>query len=259
MAKPSQILSPGPNTPLGYQALLVSLTKTTKTISHECFLEPSHVGGRLPISRVTRALASLRRWHSNIPSHFHWKSSLPHQHRRAVCLLHLRFQATVTTLTRPFLLFITARSTDAMIPAKRALYEQMSNSCIEASEVAVSILRRMREDQTLSSLILFDSHFIGEVIGILIMALQNLGGTERQAMVQFCLETFRSMEKVGWCERLSSEVETTVQESGILETSLIQPAQPLAPLEPFDSRVVGTVPQMASETDMSGFSEYTEL
>lgn len=230
-----------------------------KTISHECFLEPAHVGGILPISRVTRSLASLRRWHSNIPSHFHWDSSLPPQHRRAVCLLHLRFQAAIISLNRPFLLFIVGRSTDAMIPAKRSLYEQMSNTCIEAAEATVKILRRMREDQTLSSLILFDSHLIGEVIGILIMALQKFGGTERQGMVRFCLETFRAMEKVGWSERLASEVETTVQESAVLETRSTQPAQPLQSLEPLDPRGPGAAPHIVRDTAMGGFSEYNEL
>ena len=144
-----------------------------------------------------------------------------------------------------------------MIPAKRALYEQMSNTCIEAAEAAVAILRRMREDQTLSSLILFDSHFIGETIGILIMAVQKLGGSERQEMVQFCLDTFRAMEKVGWCERLSSEVEMTVQESKVLEMRTMHPAQPLQTLGPFDPRAVGAA--LASDSDLGTYSEYTEL
>lgn len=146
-----------------------------------------------------------------------------------------------------------------MIPAKRSLYEQMSNTCIEAAEATVKILRRMREDQTLSSLILFDSHLIGEVIGILIMALQKFGGTERQGMVRFCLETFRAMEKVGWSERLASEVETTVQESAVLETRSTQPAQPLQSLEPLDPRGPGAAPHIVRDTAMGGFSEYNEL
>lgn len=258
MINHEQILSPGTNTPLSYQALLVSLTRLTKTISHECFLEPAHVGGRLPISRVTRSLTSLRRWYSKLPSHLQWDSSLHPQHRRAVSLLHLRFQAAIISLTRPFVLFIAARSTDSMIPAKRSLYEQISNTCIEAAEAAVKIIRCMRDDHTLSSLVLFDCHSIGEVIGILIMALQELGGTEHQAMLQSCVDTFRAMERIGWCERLFPEVETTVQESGVLHSRTMQPTQPPRPPE-LGPSVVGTARQFTGGSELASLSDYPEL
>ncbi|PKS06130.1 hypothetical protein jhhlp_007447 [Lomentospora prolificans] len=258
-AATEQILSPGPNTPLGYQVLLVSLTRMIKTISHECFLEPAHVGGRLPISRVTRSLASLRRWHAKIPNHFRWDSSLHPQHRRAVSILHLRFWATTVWLTRPFLLFMVAKSTDGMIAAKKAVYEQMSNTCIEAAEAAVNILKRMHEDQTLSSLVLFDSHCIGEIIGILIMALQLVGGAERQSMLQFCIQVFRSMEKTGWCERLSPEVEETVQESGFLQPGTLQPAPLLRHAESLDSRTTGVAPHIGAANDIAAFLDFPDL
>ena len=222
----------------------------TKTIGHECFLEPAHMGGRLPISRVTKALASLRRWHSKIPAHLQWDSSVNPQHRRAVPLLHLRFWATVISLVRPFLLFTVARSTDTTVPAKRILYEQMSNTCIEAAESAVKILRRMREEQTLSSLVLFDSHFIGEVMGILIMALQKRSNVEHQGMLQFCLETFRGMEKVGWCEKLSPELESTVHASGVL---------PPGPLQPLHPNTTGVGLGVTGGSDIVSMSDYQDM
>ncbi|SPO07712.1 uncharacterized protein DNG_10407 [Cephalotrichum gorgonifer] len=253
------ILGPGPNTPLDYQALLVSLTRMSKMISHECFLEPAHVGGRLPISRVTRSLAALRRWYDGIPTHLRWDSSLHPQHRRAVSILHLRFWLANMSLTRPFLLFMVTRSSDTMIPGKRMLYEQMSNTCIEAAEAAVNVIRRMREDQTLSSLLLFDSNTIGEVMDVLIMALQKLGGTVRQAMLQFCIETFRTMEKIGWCERLSAEFETMIPESGVMQPRALPPAQPMQAIGQLNPYTPRATPHIPGENETPAFTDYHDM
>lgn len=231
-----QILGPGPNTPLGYQALLVSLIQLRKKVNHECFLEPAQSGGRLPIRRVTRCLASLRQWLDGVPTHLRWDTSLHPQHRRAVALLHLRFATAMISVTRPFLLFaVKVRSTNsvgAMSPVKRKIYEQMSNTCIESAESAVQILKRMREDNTLSSLMLLDCQCITEVVWILILALQKLGGAERHDMLRYCLDTLNSMEKVGWAEKVAPELEARVHESGVLEHGAVQPAQPLQSLWP---------------------------
>ncbi|KAK3323139.1 fungal-specific transcription factor domain-containing protein [Cercophora scortea] len=216
-----QILDPGPNTPLGFQALFVTLVQLRKRISHECFLEPAQIGGRLPISRVTSCLAALKAWQASVPTHLRWDSSLHPQHRRAVSLLHLRYWTSIISITRPFLLFTVthAASTHSlpMIPAKRMLYEQMSATCIEGAEAGVMILRGMRAAGTLSSLILLDCHCIGEVMWILIHALQKHGGKERQGMLRFCLETLKGMEMVGWCEKVAPELEARVLESGVLD------------------------------------------
>ncbi|KAK3367743.1 fungal-specific transcription factor domain-containing protein [Podospora didyma] len=220
-----QILDPGPNTPLGFQALLVSLVQLRKKISHECFLEPAQVGGRLPISRVTRCLAELRRWlDEDVPSHLRWDSSLHPQHRRAVSTLHLRYWTSVIHLTRPFLLFTVANrsSSNTMIPAKRKLYDQMSNTCVSGAEAAVQILRRMRDERTLSSVMLLDCHCIGEVAWVLILALQKRGSgrsgnvEHRQELLRFCLDTLKGMERIGWCEKVWPEFEARVNESGVL-------------------------------------------
>lgn len=242
----TQILSPGPNTPLGYQALLVSLIQLRKKISHECFLRPAHVGGRLPISSVTNCLGALRHWLDTVPSHLrHNSASLHPQHRRAVSLLHLRFWTAVIALTRPFLLFLIAKSSSSSPsstsspaeghgnangngaappppPVKRHIYEQMSSSCIEAAEAGVQVVRSMREDGTLSSLMLLDCHCVGEIMWILILALQRHGGTERQEMLRFCLETLKGMDQVGWCEKVAPELEARVRESGMLESGAMQ-------------------------------------
>ena len=121
-----------------------------------------------------------------------------------------------------------AAGKNAMGPARKVLYEKLSKTCVAAAEAVVGILRRMREDRTLSSLILFDCNCIGEAIDVFIMALQRSGDAEGegQAMLRFCWETFKGMEQVGWCEKLSPEFEATVHESGFLEPNMTsQPEQ----------------------------------
>jgi len=142
-----------------------------------------------------------------------------------VSLLHLRFWTAIISLTRPFLLFLVAKPADAMIPVKRHIYEQMSNSCIEAAEAAVEVIKAMREDKTLSSLMLLDVQCIGEVMWILILAVQQRGGTERQDMLRFCLDTLKGMEMVGWCEKVAPELEARAHESGVLELAALQLVQ----------------------------------
>ncbi|EER29323.1 Fungal specific transcription factor, putative [Coccidioides posadasii C735 delta SOWgp] len=212
-----QIMDPGPNMPLGYQALSSSLVRLRKRISYTCFIEPAQVGGRLPISRVTESLNDLKSWLDNAPPYLHWDSSHPPQHRRPVLVLHLRYWSSVISVTRPFLLFTVSRPSTIVVPAKRACYEELSGKCIEAAELSVQILKRMVDDRGLSSRILFDCHCIGEVMWILILAVQKLGRPEHQDMLRFCLETVTSMERIGWCEKISPELEARIHESGALE------------------------------------------
>ncbi|RQM07415.1 hypothetical protein DH86_00003209 [Scytalidium sp. 3C] len=192
-----QVLDPGPNMPLGYQALLAELVRLRKKISFDCFLEPAHVAGRLPISRVTKSLSALKQWADSVPTYLSWDSSLPIQHRRSVSILHLRYWISIISVTRPFLLFSISRMGSVTVPAKRKWYQELSDTCIEAAERSVGIIKRMREDQTLSSLMLLDCHCIGEIIWILLLALRKLGKPEHQTMLRFCLDTMTSMEQIG--------------------------------------------------------------
>ncbi|RFU27192.1 hypothetical protein B7463_g9148, partial [Scytalidium lignicola] len=224
---------PGPNMPLSYQALSVALTRLRKKISHECFLEPAHVGGRLPISRVTQSLSALKKWSDSVPAYLDWDSSLPPQHQRSVAILHLRYWTSIISVTRPFLLFTISNTAPITVPAKKKCYQELSDTCIEAAERSVQIIKRMREDETLSSLILLDCHCIGEVMWILILALQKLGRIEHQGMLGFCLETVTEMEKIGWSEKVTPEFEARIHESGVLESVLLQ--QPEMQHNPPDS------------------------
>ena len=197
-----------------------------------------------------------------MPTHLRCDSSIHPQHRRAVSLLHLRFWTAVISLTRPFLLFLVAKPADGMLPVKRHIYEQMSSSCIEAAESGVQVLRGMRADKTLSSLMLLDCHCVGEIMWILILALQKRGGTEHQDMLRFCLDTLKSMDKVGWCEKVAPELEARVHESGVLDEAalqLVQQQHPQAALWPegVPSQLVDSAVSVAVQAQgLPGSSEY---
>ncbi|KAK2781492.1 hypothetical protein FQN52_001602 [Onygenales sp. PD_12] len=212
-----QIMNPGPNMPLGYQALSVSLVQLRKKISYKCFVEPARVGGRLPISRVTECLSSLKSWLDNAPTYLSWDASHPPQHRRPVSLLHLRYWNYVISVTRPFLLFTVSRPPTLTMPAKQECYEELSGKCIEAAERTVQIVKCMMDDQTLSSRTLLDCHCITESMWILILAVQKMGRADHQDMLRLCLQAMNSMDRIGWCEKVSLELEARVYESGALE------------------------------------------
>ncbi|EAA61190.1 hypothetical protein AN7061.2 [Aspergillus nidulans FGSC A4] len=212
-----QVMDPGPNMPLGYQSLCVSLVRIRKKIGQSCFVVPAQAGGRLPIRQVFESLNALRTWFDEIPQYFSREASQPPQHRRAVSILHLRYWSSVIFVTRPFLLYTVSRPAAIKEPAKARCYEEISRKCIEAAEQSVDIFKRMVKEQTLSSRILFDCHCIGEAMWILILAVQKLGLEKHRQMLQLCLETVRGMEQFGWCEKVAPELEARVHESGIMQ------------------------------------------
>jgi hypothetical protein len=226
--------------PAAYAPFSVALARLRKRISHVCFSEPAHVGHRLPIRTVTDSLSRLKRWLDSTPAQLRWNASLAPQHRRSVAVLNLRYYISIITVTRPFLLFTVVRRDALLDPAgsssaaKRRVYLELSGTCIEAAERSCAILQRMAEDDTFSSRTLFDVACIGEVIWVLILALQQRGAVgcggagagwttpgkkeEYRRMLLFCQEVLGSMERLGWCERIVPELEARIVESGVLDS-----------------------------------------
>ncbi|KAL2861189.1 Zn(II)2Cys6 transcription factor [Aspergillus lucknowensis] len=212
-----QVMDPGPNMPLGYQALCVSLVRLRKKIGQSCFVVPAQAGGRLPIRQVFDSLNALRAWVDEIPHYLSREASQPPQHRRPVSILHLRYLSSVIFVTRPFLLYTVSRPSGVKESSKAQCYEEISRRCIEAAEQSVDLFKRMVEDRTLSSRILFDCHCLGETMWILILAVQKLGQERHRQMLQLCLKMLRGMEQFGWCEKVAPELEARLLESGIMQ------------------------------------------
>ncbi|KAL1850324.1 hypothetical protein Plec18170_007019 [Paecilomyces lecythidis] len=212
-----QILDPAPNVPLGYQALSVSFVQLRKKISFECFLEPTHIGGRLPISRVTQSLTALKTWLDKVPRHLRWDSSVSPQHLRSISVLHLRYWSSIISITRPFLLFSVTQPEKMTPAAKRKCYDQLSATCIEAAEMLIRILQRMQNENALSSVTLNDCYCAGEAMWILVLALQRRHNSKHQDQLRTCVQIVSNMEKIGWCEKILPDIEARVRESGVLD------------------------------------------
>lgn len=129
-------------------------------------------------------------------------------------------------VTRPFLLYAVVRAADLQQQTnavKRKWYAELSYSCIRASESAVLVLKRMMEYKNLSSLVLFDSGCIQELVQILTLSKYKWNATSCQENIETCLKAIRSMEPVGWCSKILPEIEALVNESvGVEETETVQ-------------------------------------
>ncbi|KAJ5781046.1 hypothetical protein N7457_006206 [Penicillium paradoxum] len=212
-----QILDPSPNMPQGFQTLAVSLVQLHKRVNLESFLEPCHGGGRLPINLVTQSITTLKRWLENVPFHLRWDCPVPPQHFRSIAVLHLRYWSSVLSISRPFLLLSVTKSGEIDSAMRIKCYDKLSNACIEAAEMSIRILQRMKEMSVLSSLTLNDAHCAGEAMWILILALRKAQSAKHQDMLRTCLSVLDSMERVGWVERIVPDIEARIYESGVLD------------------------------------------
>ncbi|KAJ5817050.1 hypothetical protein N7447_009283 [Penicillium robsamsonii] len=237
-----RILDPSPNMPQGFQTLSVSLVQLQKKINLECFLEPCHGGGRLPINLVTQSLTTLKKWLEKVPHHLRWDCAAPPQHLRSIAVLHLRYWSLVISISRPFLLLSVTKAGEIDSLIRLRCYDKLSNACIEAAEMSVRILQRMQDMNILSSLTLNDCHCAGEAMCVLLLALRKAQSAKHQDMLRTCLGTLASMEKVGWCERIVPDIQARVYESGVLDLE--------APTGIQEQNLL---------SDGPGSSEYTEL
>ncbi|OQU93775.1 Fungal specific transcription factor domain-containing protein [Cladophialophora immunda] len=206
-----EILDPGRNTPLGYQAVCISLIKLKKKISQTLYVTPAQTTRRVRFQQVTSCIASLYEWHAQVPSHLRWGSSLAPSHLRAVSVLHLRYWITLVHVTRPFLLHSVTRSAELRNSVKKKRYDDFSSLCTEAAENAITILKARHEERNLSSLMLFDSGCIQELVQVFLLAEEKVGRGIYSANLEFCLKAMRAMEAVGWCKRILPDLETLLR------------------------------------------------
>lgn len=207
-----RVLDPGRATPHGYQAACAALVALRKRISRSLYVAPAlSRSRRVPLAAVTACVAELRGWLAALPPHLCWSSGMPPAHRRAVGTLHLRYWTTLIHVQRPFLLFAVTRGGELEGDKKR-WYEELSGLCLEAAEKGVGVLRRMREAGLLSSLVLFDSQCIQELVQVLLLGKEWTGPRAGVAAegLETCMATMRGMECVGWCEKILPELMATV-------------------------------------------------
>ncbi|KAK3317326.1 putative fungal-specific transcription factor [Cercophora scortea] len=210
------ILDPGRPTPHGYQAVCVALVKLKKKISHTLYVAPALSARKVvPFTAVTGCLADLREWMAKLPPHLSWTSGTSPSHRRAVAVLHLRYWTALIHVQRPFLLYTVRRGAELPLGSeKQRWYDELSGQCVDAADKAVGIVRRMKECGLLSSLVLFDSQCIQELVQVFLLGkrLYTTGpraGAARDGL-EMCMAAMRGMDAVGWCEKILPELTAQV-------------------------------------------------
>jgi hypothetical protein len=206
------ILDPGRTTPLGYQAVCISLIRLNKKISHTLYVSPAFSTRKVPFPAVTGCIGDLRDWFAQLPPHLFWSAGMTPSHRRAIAVLHLRYWTTMIHVQRPFLLYTVTRG-EELEGDKKRWYEELSHSCLEAAEKSVVILRQMRDHGVLSSLVLFDSQCIQELVQVFLLGKQYAGAETTTTVplppsdgLETCIAAMKGMEAVGWCEKILPEL-----------------------------------------------------
>jgi hypothetical protein len=173
----------------------------------------------VPFQQVTSCINSLRHLLTEVPSHLRWGPSIAPSHRRAVAVFGLRYWATLIHITRPFLLYSIARPSELRDAEKKRWYDELSNTCIEASENSIIILRSMYQYRLLSSLLILDSGYIQELVQVFLLANYRNNSQGYRDNLEFCMMAMASMDQVGWCGKIYPELTTLVNEGLSLDGS----------------------------------------
>ncbi|KAJ5414319.1 hypothetical protein N7509_000946 [Penicillium cosmopolitanum] len=169
-AKLNSDTQPGPPTPAGYLELASSLTQLTKAMRHNLYIGPLEGGKRLTLYAFTTMLDLLREWHAGVPSYLQYDAPAPPLHRRPLCFLHLRYWNLVILSSRPFLLCSLLRREQLQQNSNSRSFEEFSDICIGAAGHSLTILQKMMDEHTLSSLLISDFYFVLDLIQILLVA-----------------------------------------------------------------------------------------
>jgi hypothetical protein len=183
---------------------------------HNLYIGPLEGGRRLTLETFTTILDSLREWHSGVPSYLQYDAPTPPLHRRPLCFLHLRYWNLVILSTRPFLLCSLLRREQLQPNSNSRSFEEFSDICIGAAGQSLSILQKMMDEHTLSSLLISDFYFVLDLIQILLVAFALRGSQGFLQQASECLQMLKSMSSSGYCQRMFPETLNELREWGVL-------------------------------------------
>jgi hypothetical protein len=207
-----QILYPGLHTPLAWTSTSVSLCRLKREIIQAVYTERS--ANSISFSTVSNSLLLLQKWSRQMPAHLKYEVPSPPTHRRAVAVLHLHYWSTTILLTRPFLLYLVIKYS-TLASSKKIWFERMGKTCIDAAQKSLSILSRMADDGTLSSLTAFDSTCILRLIMIFILAYAHTRRQEYSAHIEKLIALTRGMEQIGFTKMVTEETPGRLADLGI--------------------------------------------
>lgn len=218
-----QVLNPGTNTPLGILSVSVSLSRLKRTIIQTIYPSSSSDSRKISFAAVTAHVSSLQSWQASMPSHLKWGVPVAPTHRRSIGILHLNYWNAMMLLTQPFLLYLVLRGNTVKNP-KKSWFEKLGEICVDAAMNAAVVLKAMREEGSLSSLVTIDCTCALKVIMIyiLVVAREDVdGGTgkgrwrEAIEMIEEIVEVLESMEQVGFVNSIVGEIPQRLEKLGI--------------------------------------------
>lgn len=209
-----QILSPGSNMPLDYLEVACRLSQLKRNVSRLIYQAPTPSGARISLPAVSGALASLREWYAELPSHLCDYRQVASFHHRSVAILHLQYWRAVSFATRPFLLYNVSRGRTNDNP-KQASFDEFGAMCLDAARNSLEIISFLSDRDLLSSLIPLDCTCILECLQVFMLALADTSSAEHLEAVRTCLRALQGMEQILWPKHALTEVMAQLEEHGI--------------------------------------------
>ena len=216
---PSENLYNQPSQPSGYLGVAKQLTGLLKTISQALYIEPSSSSSEHLLSpRVAAILSDLQTWAKNMPSHLCRTTHVAPTHRRAIGLLHVRYQHAIILATRPFLLASVLCRERLRPLQKQQCYERLSSICLEAAQSSLDVLKMMGEEELLSSLMPGEFNFLLELVQVFLIADSKNKATDHYVdRVKACVAILRVLPDHGWTRKARPEVMSQLRDFGILQ------------------------------------------
>jgi hypothetical protein len=93
----------------------------------------------------------------------------------------------------------------------------VGDTCIEAAQNAMSTLKTMEQEHTLSSLVTFDATCVLKVIMVLVLAFVNTNSENYRRDIETCVLLLQGMEQVGFCQTATQELPIRLKELDVLK------------------------------------------
>ncbi|KAH8594122.1 hypothetical protein B0O99DRAFT_626002 [Bisporella sp. PMI_857] len=191
------LVPPGLGVPVGYLSYSTSLTVLTSQVcqllSPRLYKQDAQVSARSFCS----LLQTFKNWKDGIPSYLHYNAPSAPVHRRSVAILHLNYWTAQIYICRHFLLFYATRK--AMLEEnKTTFFAQMANSCINAAEEIILILRDMTASGSLSDLSFFDTNYLLKAAIIFKLANRVRENTSDIENFNCCIGLLEKMSNMEW-------------------------------------------------------------
>jgi proline utilization trans-activator len=160
------LLEVGEHIPLGHLGEEVALFRIMGRICKTIYHPIRHPTSQTDVAQSI--LDELDAWYSALPPHLALGSAIPPTHRRAVTLLHIKYQAAIALLTRPFLLL---RSTGKRLTEDGTSTTAFARRSIQSAQASTALLSDLDRNSLYNSSTALDVFYTYSSIMILAVPL----------------------------------------------------------------------------------------